>query len=41
MANRSAIYGWKQIQNMANETGLDFTDQIQLLETKHKQVWLS
>lgn len=25
------------IQNMANETGLDFTDQIQLLETKHKQ----
>ncbi|KAK7373873.1 hypothetical protein VNO80_07293 [Phaseolus coccineus] len=25
------------IQNMANETGMDFTDQIQSLETKYKQ----
>ncbi|WVZ09000.1 hypothetical protein V8G54_022346 [Vigna mungo] len=37
MANRNAFYGWKQVQKMADETGLDFTDQIQLLETKYQQ----
>ena len=41
MANRSIFYGWKQVQKMAEETGLDFTDQIQLLETKYQQVFVS
>ncbi|QCE11872.1 acetyl-CoA carboxylase carboxyl transferase subunit alpha [Vigna unguiculata] len=29
------------VQKMAEETGLDFTDQIQLLETKYQQVFVS
>lgn len=41
MANRSAIYCWKQVQQMARETGLDFSDQIQLLDAKYEQVWPS
>lgn len=33
------LYGWEQFRKVADETGVDLSDQILALEAKYQKVW--